>query len=120
MAMRSGRLQIRLYHSALDLGRVSIIQQDLTGGFTFLGRYQPYTVYIPDDVEEPPPVLISLSGNTGNHVGDQFVGSAVDSLKVLENLNNLPVRMVGAGIDPSVTFDSTLRGWQAFDELGRF
>ena len=61
-----------LYHSALRLPEG--ITTDESGNRTFLGPYQPYAVFIPDDMPTPTPLAVFLHGLTQNHLGAVFVG----------------------------------------------
>jgi pimeloyl-ACP methyl ester carboxylesterase len=68
-----------LYRSNLELKegvapyRTDVLESQ--GGDTFLGPYQPYSVWIPKHVATPTPLLVFLHGFGGNHLEDpRFFG----------------------------------------------
>jgi predicted esterase len=63
-----------LYHSSLKLAegiapyRTDVLESQ--GGDTFLGPFQPYSVYVPKRLPKPAPLLMFLHGFGGSHLED--------------------------------------------------
>jgi hypothetical protein len=72
--LAGGRFHTFLYHSVLDLPEGIETAQD--GNHRFLGSYQPYAVFIPEEVPSPTPLAVFLHGLQQNHLGAVFVGDA--------------------------------------------
>jgi predicted esterase len=61
-----------LYHSTLELPEG--ISVDNQGNRTFLGPYQPYAVFVPEDMSAPAPLAVFLHGLSQNHLSSTFLG----------------------------------------------
>jgi hypothetical protein len=72
--LTGGRFHTFMYHSVLDLPEGIETEQD--GNHRFLGPYQPYAVFIPEEVPDPTPLAVFLHGLQQNHLGAVFVGDA--------------------------------------------
>lgn len=60
-----------LYRSALELAEGIAYDEDASP--IFLGPYQPYLVYVPEDLPSPSPLSLFLHGSDQNHLGSVFV-----------------------------------------------
>lgn len=61
-----------LYRSSLTLAEG--VTTDEEGTPIFLGPYQPYLVYIPENLPTPTPLVVFLHGSDQNHLGSVFQG----------------------------------------------
>lgn len=61
-----------LYRSTLTLEEGVAIDEE--GSPVFLGPYQPYLVYVPEDLPAPSPLVVFLHGSDQNHLGAVFQG----------------------------------------------
>lgn len=59
-----------LYRSALTLGEGVLRDEDNSP--SFLGPYQPYLVYVPEDLPGPTPLSVFLHGANQNHLGSVY------------------------------------------------
>jgi hypothetical protein len=72
--LAGGRFHTFMYHSVLDLPEgIDVIPN---GTHRYLGPYQPYAVFIPEEVPNPTPLAVFLHGLQQNHLGAVFVGDA--------------------------------------------
>jgi hypothetical protein len=62
-----------LYPSTLTLSEGVV--RDANGSPSFLGPYQPYLVYVPENVPTPTALMIFLHGSDQNHLGSVFQGA---------------------------------------------
>lgn len=76
------------YRSTIDVGEGLVPEPRRShDNFVYLSRYQPYTVYVPDDLKDPAPVLWLMHFRGGNHngftVGNQAYTRIADELGAL-------------------------------------